>query len=120
MRTPDEWKRRRRLSCESSATNGSRRGRSASSYGRMVATVPSRSRAYRAGSGRIRLRTQADQPVLEGVAHQVGACLQAQLAQDVAAVRLDGADAQVQLPGDLLVRVAERDQPQDLALAVGQ
>ena len=35
-------------------------------------------------------------------------------------MRLDRADAQVQLPGDLLVRVAERDQAQDLPLALGQ
>ena len=39
-----------------------------------------------------------------------------QLLLDVGAVRLDRADAQEQLLGDLVVRVAERDQAQDLEL----
>ena len=44
----------------------------------------------------------------------------AQLLLDVRAVGLDGARREVQLLGDLGVGVAERDQPQDLELALGQ
>ena len=43
-----------------------------------------------------------------------------QLGEDVPAMRLDGAHAQEQPLGDLLVRVAERDQPQHVALALGE
>ena len=61
-----------------------------------------------------------DQPALERVAHQLGAGASSQLLLDVRAVGLDGAHAQVELLGDLVVGVAERDQPQDLELALGE
>ena len=43
-----------------------------------------------------------------------------EFAQHAAHVRLDGLDRDEQLLGDLLVRVAAGDQPQDLAFALGE
>ena len=65
-------------------------------------------------------RADLDDAALEGVAHEIGPRREAQLVEDVAAVGLDGADAQEELTRDLLIRVAERDEAQDLALALGQ
>src|SRR3954454_736687 len=67
-----------------------------------------------------RVTLDRDEPVLERVVHELGAGGQPDLLLDVRAVRLDRAHAQVQLPGDLRVRVAEGDQPEDLDLALGQ
>ena len=61
-----------------------------------------------------------DQAVVERVAHELGARGAAELLLDVRAVGLDGAHGEVQLCGDLRVRVAERDQPQHLDLALAQ
>ena len=58
--------------------------------------------------------------MFEGVAHELGAGGAAQLLLDVRAVGLDGPHAEEQLLGDLRVRVAERDEPQDVDLALGQ
>ena len=65
-------------------------------------------------------RLGAEQPVVERVADELGPGAAAELLLDVRAVGLHRAHAQVELPGDLRVGVAERDQPQDLQLALGQ
>ena len=69
-----------------------------------------------------RRRAQAglEQVALERVADELRALGHPQLLLDVGAVRLDRADAEVELVGDLAVGVAERDQPQDLDLALGE
>ena len=46
--------------------------------------------------------------------------MEVELLDDVAAVRLDGVDADDELLGDLAVRVAAGDEAEDLALAVGE
>ena len=61
-----------------------------------------------------------EQPSLERVAHELGAAREPELLHDVRAVRLGRSHRDVELLRDLLVRVAEREQPQDLALAVGE
>src|SRR5207237_6370628 len=61
-----------------------------------------------------------EQAVRDRVADELGATLKAQLLHYVRAMRLRGAHRDEQLLGDLLVREAEREQPEDLALAVGQ
>ena len=58
-----------------------------------------------------------EHPALERVAHELRALRHAQLLLDVRAMRLDRANADHELLGDLGVGVAERDQPQDLELA---
>src|SRR4029078_4457862 len=65
-------------------------------------------------------RSGLDDAPLERVAHEVGACRAPELLQDVAPVGLDRADAEEELSGDLLIRVPECDQPEDLTLALGQ
>ena len=57
---------------------------------------------------------------LERVADQLGALRHAELLLDVRAVRLDRANADHELLSDLGVGVAERDQPQDLRLALAE
>jgi hypothetical protein len=57
-----------------------------------------------------------DQSVLERVAHEVRARVQPQFLLDVCAMRLDRAHREEQLLGNLGVRMAQRDQPQDLKL----
>ena len=58
--------------------------------------------------------------MVERVAHELGAAGAAQLLLDVGAVGLDRAHREEQLLADLGVGVAERDQPQDLDLALGE
>ncbi len=58
-----------------------------------------------------------EHPAFERIADQLRALRDAQLLLDVRAVGLDRADADHQLLRDLGVRVAERDQAQDLELA---
>src|SRR5680860_294855 len=58
--------------------------------------------------------------VIERVADQLGTGGAPDLLLDVGAMRLHGANAEVELAGDLAVGVSERDQPEDLDLAVGQ
>src|SRR3954451_5331136 len=62
-------------------------------------------------------RSSVDEPPLDGLARELVAVGELQLAQDRGDVRLDrlGGDAQAQR--DLLVEVAAREQLQDLALA---
>ena len=62
------------------------------------------------GPGRL-ARFLGQQPVRECVAHELGAGRQPQLLHDVSAVRLRRAHRDVELLGDLLIRVAEREQP---------
>ena len=61
-----------------------------------------------------------EQAVVERVADELGAAREAELLHDVRAVRLGRAHRDVELLRDLLVRVAEREQPQHLALALGE
>jgi len=58
--------------------------------------------------------------VLERVVHELGAAGQPDLLLDVGAVGFDRSHAQIEMPGDLRVRVTEGDQAQDLDLALGQ
>ena len=60
------------------------------------------------------------QAVDERVADELGPGAEAELLHDVRAVRLGGAHRDEERLRDLLVRVAERQQPQHLALAVGE
>ncbi len=61
-----------------------------------------------------------EQTLLDRVADEFGAARQAELLHDVRTVRLGGADRDEELLGDLLVRVPERQQAQDLAFAIGK
>ena len=72
----------------------------------------------RAAEGGSRCSATLEQALRERVADELGAARQPELLHDVRAVRLGGAHRDVELLGDLLVRVPEREQAQDLALAV--
>src|SRR5438309_1177203 len=61
-----------------------------------------------------------EHPVRERVAHELGARLEPELLLDVLAMCLDRPDRQVELIGDLTVRVAEGDASQDVDLTLGQ
>src|SRR5581483_9901741 len=78
--------------------------------------------AQRAGALREALgrRFFGEQVVRDRVADELGAARDVQLAHDVRAVRLGGADRDVELPPDLLIRVPQCEQAQDLALALAQ
>jgi signal transduction histidine kinase len=86
------------------------------------ASAPARHRDAPAGRARRAWpsASEVDEPVLERVAHELGAAGAAQLVLDVRPVRLHRAHAEVELLGDLGVRVAQRDEPQDGDLALGQ
>src|SRR3954452_9165863 len=58
-----------------------------------------------------------DKAVLQCIADELRSRRQPQLLLDVSAVRLDCADAEEELRGDLGIRVAECDQAKDLDLA---
>src|SRR5581483_11475194 len=62
----------------------------------------------------------AEEALLDRVANELGTAREPQLLHDVAAVGLGRADRDVELVRDLLVRVAEREQAENLALAVGE
>src|SRR4051812_8018665 len=62
----------------------------------------------------------AKDPMGPGDLRQGGATGDAELALDARAVPLDGADAELDLLGDLAVRVAKREQREDLALATAE
>ena len=66
------------------------------------------------------LRLVVEHAVDERVAHELGAGLEAELLHDVRPVRLGGAHRDEQHLRDLLIRVAEREQAQHLALPVGE
>ena len=59
-----------------------------------------------------------EEPVIERVAHELGARRPAELLLDVGAMGLDRAHRQEELLADLGVRVTERDEPQHLGLAI--
>jgi hypothetical protein len=52
--------------------------------------------------------------------HELGTRFELQLAHDVRAMRVDRANGDEELLSDLLIRVAEGQQVQDVSLAVGQ
>src|SRR5216684_1801484 len=60
-----------------------------------------------------------DQSVCQCEEHELGARLEPQLAHDVCAVCIDGPDRDKELLADLLVRVSECEQVEDVALPVG-
>src|SRR4051812_39308580 len=62
-------------------------------------------------------RLRLDEPAADRVAHELHAVAHAELAQQVAAVGLDGLLAEVEDLADLLVRVRLGDQLEDLLLA---
>ena len=61
-----------------------------------------------------------DEPVVQRVAHELGAGGAVELLLDVGAMRLDGTHREEELLGDLGVGVAQGDEPQDLDLALGE
>jgi hypothetical protein len=63
---------------------------------------------------------RTDVAVCEGEHHELGAGLELQLAHDVRAVRVDRADGDEELLADLLVRVAEGEQVDDVARSFGE
>ena len=63
------------------------------------------------------IHSGTDQPVLDGVDHELGGLVQAQGVHDVGAMDRDGVHAQVQLCGNRAVREAVADQLQDFELA---
>ena len=63
-------------------------------------------------------RQLLEQALVDRVAHELGAGRQPELLHDVRPVRLGRAHRDVEHLRDLLVRVAEREQPQHLALAL--
>jgi len=62
----------------------------------------------------------ADDAVREREHDELGTRLELQLAHDVRAVRVDGAHGDEELLADLLVRVAECQQLEHVALALGE
>lgn len=58
--------------------------------------------------------------MVEGVADEIGTGRQPQLLQDVAAVRFDRPNAQMETPPDRLIRVSECDQAQHLPLPIAE
>ena len=63
-------------------------------------------------------RLLLQEPLGERVADELGAARQPELLHDVRAVRLGRAHRDVELLRDLLVRVPEREEAQDLAFAL--
>ena len=84
-------------------------------FGRTAATPPPPRCRVAVSAG-----VRADNTVCECEHHELGACLELELAHDVRAMRIDRADGDEELRGDLLVRVAEREQMDDVALSLGQ
>src|SRR5213592_4398798 len=89
--------------------------------------MPSQARARSTPAGLTRakclaVRTESfvEETLGERVTDELGAALQAQLLHDVRAVGLGRAHRDVEFLRDLLVGVAEREQPEHLALAVGE
>ena len=58
--------------------------------------------------------------MLERIAHELGAARKAQLLHDVSAVRLGCPDRDEELRRDLLVRMAEGQESENLALTFGE
>src|SRR5262249_33194897 len=61
---------------------------------------------------------RADESVGEREEHELGPCIETELAHDVRAGRVDGPHRDGQLPADLVIRVPEREQLEDVALAL--
>src|SRR3954454_8642896 len=122
--TPAPKNRSQRDSSDRPSRNARIAARSSGRVGRTWIVEPSRSATsnpWAASRAPAMLGVaDVDEAVLERVLHQLGARRAADLLLDVRAVRLDRAHAQVEPARDLRVRVAERDQPQNLDLALGQ
>jgi hypothetical protein len=67
-----------------------------------------------------RLLCGTDQTVREGVVHELRSGLKLELPHDARAVHLGRAGRDEELLRDLLIRVAEGDEPEDVELARGQ
>src|SRR5215468_6854091 len=65
--------------------------------------------------GRTSPRVRADDAVCEREHHELGTGLQLELAHDVRAVRVDGTNGDEEPLADLLIRMAEREQMNDVA-----
>src|SRR4051812_15782210 len=119
------WKRRWRLSSDRPAKKATSASASATVGGRRRNVEPSR-RMTSTASGATAVSPLSavalplQQSLLERVTDELRTGLQAELLHDVRAVRLGGTDRDVEHSGDLLVRVAEGEQAEDVALAVGQ
>src|SRR5438067_7506489 len=74
---------------------------------------------FRAAASRATRSFVVEPPVDHRVAHDVGAPAQPQLAHRVRLVDFHRLDTDVQSRRDVLVAVSDRDQPQDLDLAIG-
>src|SRR5579862_5080468 len=77
-----------------------------------------RSRRLRFGPPLFLVEVGADQAVREREHDELRPCLQLELPHDVCAMRVDRTDGDEELSADLLVRVAEREELDDLALAL--
>src|SRR6266576_6152348 len=77
------------------------------------------SRQPRAQRSQTRRSRSPDQSVGQREEYELGARLELQLAHDVSAVRVDGSHRDEELLTDLLVRVSECEQVEDVALPVG-
>ena len=104
--------RRTRSSPGCSSARGSRWRRST----RPAAARP----GWAAGVSAARRRPVLEQALRERVADELGAAREPELLHDVRPVRLGRAHGDVEHLRDLLVRVAEREQAQHLALALGE
>lgn len=62
---------------------------------------------------------RTDEAVREREEHEFGARVEIELAHDVSAVRVDGPYRDVQLLADLLIRVTERKELEDVSFAFG-
>src|SRR5262249_9449699 len=100
----------------SATASGTSTATAASSYQRRNCSSGSAARSLRRSSrSGIVLH---EQPALDRDAHELGAGGEPELLHDPCPVRLGRAHGDVELLRDLLIRVAEREQFQDLALTV--
>src|SRR5215510_10385295 len=123
--TPTQGRPRTRATCRATASKTSAAGapratsiatcrsaassvvRSRSRSGAALFAVPLKPHGLSpAGAGPIELR-RTDEPVSERKEHELGTCVEPELAHDVSAVRIDRPHRDEQLLPDLLIRIAE-------------
>src|SRR5437016_14129961 len=75
---------------------------------------------FRQRSSGTKVPMLSQQPLAGGKDGGFGAVRQAQLAEDLLDVKLDGMDAQEEVAGDLGIGHAARDTTEDVALALGE